>query len=79
MDEKIENGKVRAFTVKAIVAGLIGILLIAGGSKFSPTLAKQSLLEHQLGIGIFFYFFLICLLWNPFWQRFYPRFALNIK
>lgn len=71
--------KERAFTIKAIVAGVIGILLIAGGSKFSPTLAKQTLLEHQLGIGIYFYFFLICLIWNPFWNRFFPKMALNIK
>lgn len=69
----------RAFTVKAIVAGLIGILLIAGGSKFSPTLAKQALLEHQLGIGIYFYFFLICLLWNPLCSKFIPRLAFNIR
>lgn len=71
--------KERAFTIKAIVAGLIGILLIAGGSKFSPTLAKQTLLGHQLGIGIYFYFFLICLIWNPFWTKFFPKMALNIK
>ncbi len=79
MDGKIENEKLRAFTMKAIIAGLIGILLIAGGSKFSPTLAKQSLLEHQLGIGIYFYFFLICLVWNPFCSKFIPRLALNIR
>lgn len=79
MDGNIEKEKTRAFTPKAIIAGLIGILLIAGGSEFSPTLAKQQILTHQLGIGIYFYFFLICLLWNPFCTRYIPLLAMNIK
>ena len=78
MDGNIEKEKTRAFTPKAIIAGLIGILLIAGGSQFSPTIAKQAILNHQLGIGIYFYFFLICLLWNPFCTRYIPRLAMNI-
>ena len=74
------NGKSqKAFTVKALIAGLIGIFLVAGASKISPTLAKQALLQHQLGIGIYFYMFLICLFWNPFCGRFLPRLALNFK
>jgi len=80
MEERIDREKTsRAFTVKAILAGLIGILLIAGGSKMAPTLAKQDLLVHQLGIGIYFYFFLICLIWNPLCARFIPRLELSIK
>ena len=79
MDGNIEKEKTRAFTPKAIIAGLIGILLIAGGSEFGPTLAKQEILHHQLGIGIYFYFFLICLLWNPFCTRYIPVLAMNIK
>ncbi len=79
MDGNMEKEKTRAFTPKAIIAGLIGILLIAGGSEFSPTLAKQEILHHQLGIGIYFYFFLICLLWNPFCTRYIPALAMNIK
>lgn len=79
MDGNIEKEKTRAFTPKAIIAGLIGILLIAGGSEFGPTLAKQEILHHQLGIGIYFYFFLICLLWNPFCTRYIPALAMNIK
>ena len=79
MDGNIEKQQTRAFTPKAIIAGLIGILLIAGGSEFSPTLAKQEILHHQLGIGIYFYFFLICLLWNPFCTRYIPPLAMNIK
>ena len=79
MDGNIEKEKSRAFTPKAIIAGLIGIILIAGGSAFSPTLAKQEILHHQLGIGIYFYFFLICLLWNPFCTRYIPPLAMNIK
>ncbi len=79
MDGNIEKEKSRAFTPKAIIAGLIGILLIAGGSEFSPTLAKQEILHHQLGIGIYFYFFLICLLWNPFCTRYIPQLAMNVK
>ncbi len=79
LEEKISNKEMCAFSVKAIVAGLIGVLLIAGGSKFCPTLAKQSLLEHQLGIGIYFYFFLICLVWNPLCTKFIPKLAFNIK
>lgn len=80
MEERTDNGKTkRAFTIKAVAAGLIGIFLIAGGSKFAPTLAKQDLLVHQLGIGIYFYFFVICLFWNPLCTRFIPALALNIK
>ena len=79
MDGNIEKAKTRAFTPKAIIAGLLGILLIAAGSQFGPTIAKQSILNHQLGIGIYFYFFLICLLWNPFCSRYVPRLALNVK
>ncbi len=71
--------KQRAFTVKAIIAGLIGIFLIAAGSKICPTLAKQALLRHQLGVGIFFYFFLICAVWNPLMSRFFRRLEFNVK
>ena len=71
--------KQRAFTIKAIVAGVIGILLIVCGSKICPTLAKQALLKHQLGIGVFFYFFLICSVWNPLMSRFFRKLEFNIK
>ena len=71
--------KQRAFTIKAIVAGVIGVLLIAGGGKICPTLAKQALLQHQLGIGVFFYFFLICAVWNPLMSRFCRKLEFNIK
>lgn len=78
--EKIETqNKQRAFTGKALIAGLIGILLIAGASKITPTLASQALLQHQLGIGIYFYIFMICLLWNPFWSMVFPKLAFNVK
>ena len=67
------------FTLKAILAGLLGIFLVAGLGKIAPTLFKQELVTHQLGTGIYFYFLVLCAVWNPLAYRFFPKGAFSFR
>lgn len=69
----------RAFTLKAVAAGMTGLFLIAAGGQITPTLASQTLLGGYIGTAVFFLYFLICLLWNPLCSRFVPRLRFNRK
>lgn len=70
----------RAFTVKALLAGFFGLFIVAAFSKTNVEILKGGdVMACSLGIGAYFYFFLICVIWNPLASRFVPALKLNIK
>lgn len=83
-DIESNNGGVkketRAFTIKALLTGFIGLFIVAAFSKTNVEILKGGdVMACSLGIGAYFYFFLICAFWNPLTSRFLPALKFNIK
>ena len=71
---------IRAFTIKSFIAGFIGLFIIAAFGKTNVEILKRGdIMACHLGVGAFFYFFLLCAVWNPFVTRFIPFLKLNVK
>ena len=63
----IDPAPPRAFTVKSILFGLIGVVLIDAFAQFSDTHLQQTLfVGNHFPIGAYFFILLLALLWNPF-------------
>lgn len=70
----------KALTVKALLFGFLGLFFIAAFGKTSTEIWKSGdLMACNLGIAAYFYFFLMCVVWNPLASRFFPQLKLNIK
>ena len=75
-----DNKCMKAFTVKSLIAGLLGLLIVVGFSKFNSALMLQGdFIGCHLGLAMYFYFLLICLLWNPLTHRLIPLLEFNLK
>lgn len=78
--ESVGNPKSRMFTFKALLFGFIGLFIVAAFSKTNVEILKGGdVMACSLGIGAYFYFFLICVIWNPLASRFAPSLKFNIK
>ncbi len=77
MKEHVSEPK--AFSCKALLGGAVGVLLVAGLGKIAPTFFRQELLPHQLGVGIYFYFLILCAVWNPLCCRFRRSLAFSLR
>lgn len=74
------NSEPRALTVKALLFGFFGLFFIAAFGKTSTEIWKSGdLMACNLGLAAYFYFFLICVFWNPMASRFLPKLKFNIK
>jgi len=63
----IKSERKPTFTVKAILFGLIGVVLINAFAQFSDTHLQQTLfVGNHFPIGAYAFVLLIALLWNPF-------------
>ena len=60
-----DTSRERAFTVKSILFGLLGVLVISTASSFNDVRLKQGLMVgNHFPIGAFFFFFFLTFLWN---------------
>ena len=61
--------KDRFISPRSLIFSLLGILFIAGTAKFHDTVLQGTyMIGHQIPPGPFFYFFLVGLGWNGFWN-----------
>lgn len=70
----------RAFTLKAILFGLLGVFLIAGLAGFNDNRLEQNLMiGNHFPIGGYFYLVFLALVWNLVFSRVLPALTLNSK
>jgi len=70
----------RAFTFKSLLAGFIGLAMVSILGLPSVELVKTGdLLACHLGVGAYFYFFLLVMVWNPLVGRFIPALHFRLK
>ncbi len=68
----------KAFTVKAILFGLLGIVLVAGLAYFNENRLTQNLMiGNHFPITVFFYIFCLALFWNLLCSKLMPFLALR--
>lgn len=70
----------RPWTIKALLAGFIGLFIVAAFGKTNVEILQSGdVMACHLGIGAYFYFLLICVIWNPLASRFCPKLKFHIK
>ncbi len=73
-----ESPQERAFTVKALLFGLLGIAIVSGLSYFNDNRLGQSpMVGNHFPIAPIFYIFCLALFWNLSWSKLAPRLALK--
>ena len=74
----LEPERRRAFTVKSIGFGLLGVVLIDAFAQFSDTQLRQAMMVgNHLPIGGYCYILAVVLLWNPVAGKLAPRLQLS--
>ncbi|MBN1256289.1 MAG: hypothetical protein JXA52_01140 [Planctomycetes bacterium] len=70
----------RAFTLKSLMFGLLGVLLICVYTVFNDCQLKQSLMiGNHFPPGAFFFMFLLAFVWNRLCVKLAPSLVLNTK
>ena len=76
----LERERQRAFTVKSIGFGLLGVVLIDTFAQFSDTQLRQAMMVgNHFPIGGYCYVLAVVLLWNPLAAKIAPRLQLSTR
>ena len=70
----------KAFTLKSILGGVVGVIFIAGFAGFNDNVLEQTfLVGNHFPVGSYFYFFCLAFVWNYFLGGMIPKLVFNPK